>query len=137
MAIYHCTLRARSYELDAFGHLNHAVYLNYFETARFQALEEGGFDLGTLSERGWGIHVVRVEVDFRSEVFLGDRIQIETGTRELRNSSMTLEQTARNLSRDGAVAAQARVVIVWVGSDRRPMRIPAEVREAFPVMPES
>ena len=132
MTTYVCDLKVRSYELDAFGHLNHAVYLNYFETARFQALEEAGFDLTTLGERGWGIHVVRVEVDFRSEAFLGDRIRISTRTHELRNSSMALEQTARNLSRDEARAADALVTVVWVGPDRRPMRIPPEVRKAFP-----
>lgn len=132
MGIYHFDVRTRSYELDAFGHLNHAVYLNYFEAARFQALEDGGFHLTTLSERGWGIHVVRVEVDYRSEAFLGDWLRIETRTRELRNSSMTLQQRAWNQSRGDAVAAEAQVVAVWVGPDHRPMRIPEEVRQAFP-----
>ncbi|NIP79253.1 MAG: thioesterase, partial [Gemmatimonadetes bacterium] len=33
-----CTVQARSYELDGFGHVNYAVYLNYFEYARYRAL---------------------------------------------------------------------------------------------------
>lgn len=136
MATYHYELQVRSYELDGFGHLNHAVYLNYFETARFRALAEAGFNLASLSEKGWGIHVVRVEVDFHREAFLDDRIRIETRTRSLRNSSMTLEQVARNLFRDEAPVAEARVVVVWVGPDRRPMRIPEEVRDAFAPTPD-
>ena len=36
-------ITVRSPELDSFGHVNHAVFLNYFEHARFLALEEAGF----------------------------------------------------------------------------------------------
>lgn len=131
MTTFLLDLQARSYELDAFGHVNHAVFLNYFEAARFRALADAGFEPTSLAERGWGVHVVRVEVEYRSEVFLGDRLRIETRTEELRNSSMTLAQEARNRSRDDEPCARARVVVVWVGSDRRPMPIPSEVREAF------
>ena len=69
---------ARSYELDSFGHVNHAVHLNYFEQARFEALAGCGFTYDELARRGWAIHVVRIEVDYLSEVLLGDRLRIRT-----------------------------------------------------------
>ncbi len=125
------TIRVRSYELDSFHHVNHAVFLNYFEAARFETLESVGFDPAELARREWGVHVVRVEVDYRREVRLGDRLTIRTRTEELRNTSMILEQEAVNGSRENEVSASARVVIVWVGPDGRPMRIPEEVRDAF------
>ena len=54
----------RTSELDSFGHVNHAVYLNYFEHARFEALKRAGFPWDLLGERGWAIFVVRIEVDY-------------------------------------------------------------------------
>ena len=129
--MYESEIRVRSYELDSFGHVNHAVFLHYFEAARFEALEQAGFDPTELARRGWGIHVVRIEVEYHREVRLGDRLRIRTRTEQLRNSSFILKQELSNRTRDDEVAATARVVVVWVGEDGRPMRIPDEVRRPF------
>ena len=126
-------LRVRSYELDSFGHVNHAVFLNYLEQARFEALEAGGFPPSLINARGWGVHVVRVEVDYRSEAVLGDPLVVRTRVEALKSSSMILRQVVRKESEagEGELVAEGRVVLVWVGSDRRPMRIPDPVREAL------
>lgn len=131
--------RVRSYELDGLGHANHAVYLNWFEQARYDALEAGGFPPERLSERGWGVHVVRIEVDYRRECRLGEALRVRTGIEEFRKSSMTIRQellVEASESGDDAggspeSAAEARVVVVWVGPEGRPMRIPDEVRSAL------
>lgn len=123
---------ARSYELDSFGHVNHAVYLNWFEQARFGALEAGGFPAQALRARSWGIHVVRVEVDYRREVRLGDPIRIHTRVVSMRNSSFTIQQQAVRVGSGGDVTvADATVVLVWVGPGGRPMRVPDEVRQGL------
>jgi len=120
----------RSYELDSFGHVNHAVHLNWFEQARFETFEAVGFPPAALLGRGWGIHVVRVEVDYRREARLGERIRILTRVERVRNSSMSLHQVA--LHEPGEeVVAEARVVLVWIGPNRSPMKIPEEIREAL------
>lgn len=124
-------LEARSYELDAFGHVNHAVYLNYFEHARFQALETHGFPVSELRRRNEGVHVVRVEVDYRAEAMLGQAVTVRTEVEEIRHSSLTLRQQAHDPERPELVFASARVVAVWIGPDRRPMRVPDDVRRAL------
>jgi YbgC/YbaW family acyl-CoA thioester hydrolase len=129
--LFETSVRVRSYELDGFGHLNHAVYFNYFEHARFSALEVGGFPLGLLRDKGWGIHLAHAEADYRREAFLGQEIVVTTRVVEARSSSMTLEHTARAPDNPAVVFAEGKVVVVWVGADRRPMRIPDEVREAL------
>lgn len=117
--------------MDSFGHLNHSVFLNWFEFARFRTLDAGGFSPDRITARGEGVHIVRVEIDYRSEVLLGDRVTLVTALEEMRNSSMTLRQVAHREGDPGHVHAEARVVAVWVGPDRRPMRIPPDVREAL------
>lgn len=120
----------RSYELDSFGHLNHAVYLNYFEFARFEAFDSAGFPPSELLADGVGIHVVRVEVDYLSEGRLGQAIRISTRVVEVRNSSMTVEQVACDAADPERRLARARVVVVWIGPNGRPTRIPETIRKA-------
>ena len=89
--------------MDTFGHVNHAVHLNYFEQARFEALARCGFTYDVLAQRGWAIHVVRIEVDYLSEVLLGDRLRIRTWAGEFRRASMVMLQEARRDPREGEV----------------------------------
>ena len=128
-------IEVRAYELDSFGHVNHAVHLNYFEQARFEVLARCGFAYDALAQLGWAIHVVRIEVNYLSEVLLGDRRRIRTWAAEFRRTSMVMLQEARRDAREGEAesmpVARARVVAVWIGADGRPTRIPDEVRDEF------
>ena len=121
--------------MDSFGHVNHAVHLNYFEQARFEALAKCGFTYDVLAQRGWAIHVVRIEVDYLSEVLLGDRLRIRTWAGEFRRTSIDMLQEARRDPREGEAdstpVARARVVAVWIGENGRPIRVPDEVRDGF------
>lgn len=123
----------RSSELDSFGHVNHAVFLNYFEHARFEALEAAGFSWGVLEERDWAIYVVRIEVDYVAEARRGDRLQARTWADSFRRTSMVLAQTLDRLEADGqrTRVAEARVVAVWIGPDGKPMRVPEDVRDGL------
>ena len=121
--------------MDSFGHVNHAVHLNYFEQARFEALASFGFTYDELAKRGWAIHVVRIEVDYLSEVLLGDRLRIRTWTEKFRRTSMVMLQEARRDPREGEAestpVARARVVAAWIGENGRPIRVPPEIRDGF------
>ena len=135
LSVAEAVIDARAYELDSFGHVNHAVYLNYFEQARFEVLKDCGFTYDELARRGWAIHVVRTEVDYLSEVLLGDRLRIRTWTEGFRRTSMVFLQEARRDPRGGEAdsipVARARVVAVWIGGNGRPTRVPEEVRDGF------
>jgi acyl-CoA thioester hydrolase len=121
----------RSHELDSFDHVNHAVFLNYLEHGRVQALQDGGFPYHELAARGWGVYVVRIEVDYLAEARLGDRLTVRTWVERYRRTSMTLAQAVARDDDPSIVVVRALVTAVWVGSDRRPMRLPEEVRSAL------
>jgi YbgC/YbaW family acyl-CoA thioester hydrolase len=124
-------VEVRSYELDSFGHANHAVFLNYLEFARFEALRVAGFPYQDVVARGWGIYVVRIEVDYLTEARLGQRLLVRTWAGGYKRSSMTLVQQITLDSDPSVEVARARVTAVWVGPDRRPMRVPPDVRRAL------
>jgi YbgC/YbaW family acyl-CoA thioester hydrolase len=125
------TIGVRTSELDSFGHVNHAVYLNYFEHARFEALEEAGFSWSLLAERGWAIFVVRIEVDYLGEAKRQDELLIRTWADSFRRTSMVLAQEMVLADDPAKEVARARVTAVWIGPGRRPMRVPDEVREGL------
>lgn len=115
-------------DLDSFGHVNHAVFLTYLEHARFQALKEAGFAWGVLAERNWQIFVVRIEVDYLAEATREDRLLVRTWADSFRRTSMVLAQEIVRADDPSTVVARSRVTAVWIGPDRKPMRVPPEVR---------
>lgn len=125
------TVEVRSYELDSFGHANHAVFLNWLEYGRFQALAHAGFPYAEIVARGWGIYVVRIEVDYLREARLGERLLVRTWADGYRRTSMVLVQQIVREKEPSIEVARARVSAVWVGPDRRPLRVPEEIRHAL------
>jgi len=130
-----CDLVVRSYELDSFGHANHAVFLNYLEYGRFEALRTGGLTRAAMADNGWSVYVVRIEIDYVKEARMDDRLIVRTRLEGYRRTSMTLGQ---EIVRPGVAASggedvivRAKVHAVWVDARRRPMRVPAEVKAAL------
>jgi len=133
MKLFEAEIRVRSYELDSFRHANHAVFLNYLEEARFETLREAGFTYADIQSRGWAIHVVRLEIDYLSELRLADPLRVQTRIHAYRRTSMSFAQRILR-ERDGedpTVAAEAVITAVWIGENGRPMRVPDEAREAL------
>jgi acyl-CoA thioester hydrolase len=134
------TIGVRMAELDSFGHVNHAIYLNYFEHARFEALARAGFAWSVLGERGWAIYVVRIEVDYLAEAGLEEQLLVRTWADSFRRTSMVLAQEMVRADDPDTVVARARVTAVWIGPDRKPMRVPEDVRDGLtrphPPLPE-
>jgi len=129
----------RSYELDSFSHANHAVFLNYLEYARFEALRTGGLTREAMAGRNWNVYVVRVEVDYLGEARMDDRLVVRTCVEAYRRTSMVLRQEivrpgaagGRGTTASEDTIVRARVHVVWIGADGRPMRVPAEVKTAL------
>jgi len=98
-------------DLDAFGHVNQAVYQTYGEEivdAWFRDV------LGLAEGEVWDYVVARLTTDYRSELRLADK-QVVGSARVVRlgTSSVTLALELRAAS-DGRLAAESEVVFaVW------------------------
>ena len=126
-------IKVRSTQLDAFGHLNHAAFLEILEWARWEWAEEAGLsgrDLVRAAGRGEpaaGPAVVHLEVDYRREVGLHDELTVQTRLVAANGVKGTIRQ--RVLLPDGTLACEARVVFVMFDLvRRRATRIPPEMR---------
>ncbi len=125
------TIRVRFHELDPYGHLNHGVYLNYFEQARVELLDQLGFGLPRLAELGHHIVVVEVQVRFLSPVFAGDEVTIRSSVTELRRVSSTWHQ---RMERAGELVATNDVRAAMTDTGGRPAPPPPGLREALRAM---
>jgi YbgC/YbaW family acyl-CoA thioester hydrolase len=119
--------------MDSFGHVNHATYLSYLEQARWEALEAGGFTSDDLRREGWGIHVVRAEVDYLKPCHQGQLLRIRSRVDRLRGTSMVFAHEIHRATDEpgSGPAVRAAVTLVWIGLDGRPMRIPDVARKAM------
>jgi acyl-CoA thioester hydrolase len=121
------TVEARSYELDPYGHLNNAVFVNWLEHGRSAFLRERGSDWSSLpGEFGVRVVVVRQDVSYRGEVRLHDRLVITSGIDRWGSSSFVFSQEIA--FEDGRLAAVAEVTMVAVG-DAGAVPVPEALRE--------
>lgn len=95
-------------DLDAAGHVNHAVYLTYMESARTAAYFalSGGKGAAQLD-----IILARAEVDYRSAATLHDDLAVEVRPGRVGGSSFTLHYTITQ-KKDGRVVVEGETVQV-------------------------
>lgn len=95
-------------DLDAYAHVNQAVYQTYVEEVLDHWLRA---TLGIPPGDVWDYVAARVAIDYRSEVRLEDREVVGScGLVRIGSSSVTLRIELR--PSDGRLAAEAEVVIV-------------------------
>ena len=92
---HQCTIDVRFAELDPYAHVNHAVYITYFEVARTEALAACDLPIDQLAERGYQFVVTGLEARYRRAATAGDRLTVTTRVSELRRASTVWEQEVR------------------------------------------
>jgi acyl-CoA thioester hydrolase len=98
-------LRVRWADMDAYGHVNNAVFLNYLEEARDE-LSNRLFD-----EAGYDFVLVRVAIDFRHEITQDDaEIIVTSRVTGYGTSSVRTAEEIRFV--DGRLSASAESVLV-------------------------
>jgi acyl-CoA thioester hydrolase len=99
-------------DVDAFGHVNNAVYATYLEECRDEWLDRALED----DEAGWDFVVARLAIDFRRELRLEDDVVVvRCGLDRLGTSSVTTTET---IVAGGELAAEAEAVLVARNRER-------------------
>lgn len=115
------TVHIRWRDIDNYGHVNNAVYLNYLEECRDRLVEEL---FGT--DDAWDFVLAHVGIDFREQLTQADgdvvvRCEVEGYGRSSIRTRERIEKV------DGTLAAEAEAVIVPRAPDRpvsRPLSDP-------------
>jgi acyl-CoA thioester hydrolase len=122
---FETALDVRFRDLDAFGHVNNAVYATYCETARARFLREAVGE--TFSEPNQV--VARLELDFEAPLAGADRVRVGVCVREVGESSVRLGYELRD---DGRTVATGETVQVLVDPETgEPRPVPEAWRDAL------
>ncbi len=89
MGPHRVDVQVRFGELDLYAHVNHTVYLQYFEHARVVALDAVGQSLPQLLEADLTMVVAQLSTRFVASARLGDELTIESGLSEIGRASAT------------------------------------------------
>ena len=126
---YHCSIEVRGYELDSFGHVNHAIYVNYLEHARWKLLEEERIGLKEFEQwQKWPV-IARLEASYLKPTFMGDKLDVQTHLEQSGRTGFIAHQT---IYKDGTPVLKAQVHVVVVNEKGRPTDLPDEVKLLAP-----
>jgi len=122
-------IEVRFADIDVMGHVNNAVYLNYFEQARMHF-----FRAVIGKEWDWinsGILLARNEIDYVSPTVLTDELQLETRCSRIGTKSLDFEYVAFVItSNEKVIRAKGKSVLVCYDYQKKQtIEVPKEWRE--------
>lgn len=127
-APHRTTIRVRFGELDPYNHVNHAVYISYFETARVELLAAAGLSLGELRRRGRSIIVSEIRTKFLASAEERNELTVETEILDIKRVTSTWRQ---RIFRDETLIAEQQIRVAVLNDSGRPVAFDAIEREAL------
>ena len=120
-------------DTDLAGIVYYANYLKFIERARSEWVRDLGLDQARMkAEEGVVFAVRRVEADYLSPARFDDLLQVTTEVLTVTPARIVL---AQSVLREGDLLFAAKVTLVALGADGRPMRLPAGLRRQGPLGP--
>ena len=100
-------LQIRFNDIDAMGHVNNAVIMEFFDLGKDHFFRSHG---PPPEEGDFTVMVVHYEVDFRSQIHKADRIAVQTAVERFGTKSLTVFQQVVNTDTQ-VVCAECRTVM--------------------------
>jgi acyl-CoA thioester hydrolase len=116
------TVHPRIDDMGPTGHVHNTVLPVWFQEAR-QSLLEHFISDPTHAE--FPLMIKEYTVTCHRELVLVPAVQVEITVERIGNSSFVLHELAHQ---NGQLAAESRVVYIYVGSDHRPAHIPDQLK---------
>ena len=120
-------LATRYNDYDTKGHVNNAVFLTYFEMARERAWREG-----LQGNDDFPFILAEASVQYRSEAMIGQALEIEITTTEVRTKAWVWSYVIRDAG-DGRVVAEGKTVqVAYDYEAHRTIPIPPGIAARLP-----
>ncbi len=119
-------VQVRFRDIDAFGHVNNAVFFTYVELARIRYLLDV-LQPSTKFDR-MPLILARVELDFRSPIAFGEEVTVETRVDRIGRSSFDMRHRM-TAGPEARLAGDVQTVLVTYDyAEARPMPVPEQWR---------
>lgn len=119
-------IQTRFSDIDAMGHVNNAMYLNYFESARMDFFREVlGEDWDWQKQ---GILLARNEIDYLQPVFIDERIKVELFCSHIGTKSFTLDYIVSDNKSDEVKTKGRSILVCFNNEEKESIEIPEKIR---------
>ena len=116
-------------DTDAGGVVYYANYLKFLERARTEALVSLGFSNKKIKKEFNALIIVKsCNVDYKKSTYLEDELSIRSFVKSVTKTSFFMNQF---ISRGKDLIVEAKVHLVFVNKDGKPMRIPGTLFQDF------
>lgn len=119
-----------SYELDSFGHVNNAVFLNYLEKARCDYMTLKGLSFTDFAKWRRYPVVTRAALVFKYPARADDKLAIHGWISEYSHATFTLRYEVIDQAADKLLLT-GETQHVFVDENNKPSRIPEEFFDKF------
>lgn len=130
-AVYRTTHRVRTYECDAYGHLNNVNYIRLMQEAAIEASAAVGWDLARYAAVGQHWLIRETDIEYLRPFLYGDTIEITTWVEDFRR---VRSRRIYEFRKAGEADLYARAETDWVYLDRQTKQlaaIPPQMIEDF------
>lgn len=118
----------KGYHCDAYGHVNNARYLEFFEDCRWQYLQPA-LENGTFAELGLLFVVVRIDISYKLPLVPLDKVDVTVQAVQYSGMSITFRQS---ILRNDEVCTEADVKFVLLHKDnQKPVPITDKLKTIF------
>jgi acyl-CoA thioester hydrolase len=100
-------------DMDAFGHVNNAVYLRWFESVRISYFEKTGV-LERMDAEKIGPIVARTSVDYRKPVRYPDTVKVSATVLRVGTTSFVMRFRVLSTALGGELTAEGETVVVMM-----------------------
>lgn len=134
MTPYEYTFTVSPNDCDFQGHVNHATYATFFESARWQIIEQGGYGQAAMEKHGVGAVVVELKISYKLEVTPEMTIRILTEVERPKPSRFLFHQEMQDCS-NSKICAKAQVLVVPLDLKTRRATMPPQMwLDCFPTL---
>lgn len=123
-------IEVRPTEIDAMGHVNNAKYLEYMEWSREDWYNRVGLPFDAFKEMNVGTVTVNININYRKEARLGQKLTISTEPVKKGRTSFVLKHQIVN--ERGELVADAEVINCTIDlTARKAVPLPAQLTKHF------
>jgi len=135
MRLYTLPLEATAHDIDANGHVNNIVYLQWMQDVAIAHSDAVGCTAAT-NAAGCTWVARSHHIEYLRPAFAGDRVLVQTWLVDATRKSSSLRRYRMVRASDGAVLARGETLWVYVDTQNgRPRTIPGEVINCFELVP--
>ena len=127
---YHTLIEARWRDMDGLRHINHAIYLTYFETGRIQYWAHLGWDLNEW-EAEVGTILASMKIDYIQQSIFPNTYEIGNRVIRLGNKSFDVFSAIFEKENEVPVVIGVFTVVAFEYKTQKTTQVPEIIKNAY------